>query len=143
MRNTLIALLLLLPTLALAAPKEIQGTWKMQLSAEDQAQVEALKESAEANPEDGMAKAMLKAMLAATEAEMKIVEGEIHFTVVGETDITKLTSKAVDGGWELATTNEAGESKTIHTSITPEGYLQTKDAEGNVMNWKRLATAKK
>lgn len=141
MRNTLIALLLLLPTLALAGPKEIQGTWKMQLSAEEQAQVNELIKQAEANPEDGMAKAMLKALLAATEAEMEIKDDSINFTVMGETDVTKYTSATVAGGWELSTTNPQGEKQTIKTSITADGLLQMTDAEGKAMNWKRVQAA--
>ncbi len=119
MRNTLIALLLLLPTLAFAAPKEFAGTWQIQLSAEDTAQIEALKKQAEVKGDtgDSLAKAMLKAVLMA--AETKIIIAEDTFTVqMGEvTEVAKYTSTGEKGAWTLVTTNSEGEEATFKVSL--------------------------
>ncbi len=139
MRHALIALLLLLPTLALAGgPKEIQGKWQISLSAEEQAQVADIQKAAEANPEDGLSKAMLKAILAASEAKLTIDDGTMTFDVMGETVPSKYTSKVVDGGWQLTSTSPEGESKTLIASITADGTLQLKDAEGKTSAFKRI-----
>lgn len=138
MRQALIALLLLLPTLALAGPKEIQGHWQLHLTAEEQAQVDALKKEAEATPEDAMAKAMLKAMLSAAEAKVLIDDETMTFEVMGETVPAKYTSTVVEGGWNLATTADDGEKKTLTVSITKDGMLQLTNAEGKASLFKRL-----
>jgi hypothetical protein len=138
MNKTLIALLLLLPTLALAGPKEIQGSWKVQLTAEDTAQLDALKAHAETDKEgDEMAKSMLKMMLAATEMTVTIDADTLTFSVMGETVPAKYVSKAVEGGWELATTNKEGVTKSIKASMTDGGVLQLTDPEGNVSLFQR------
>lgn len=138
MRKAPIALLLLLPTLALAGPKELQGSWQLHLSAEEQAQVDALKKEAEAAPEDAMAKAMLKAMLGAAEAKLIIDDGTLTFDVLGEKMPAKYTSKVVDGGWDITSTTAEGESKTLKMSITKDGMLQLTSAEGKASYFKRL-----
>ncbi len=119
MRNTLLALLLLLPTLAFAAPKEFAGTWQILLSAEDTAQIEALKKQAEVKGDSGddMAKAMLKAVLMA--AETQIVIDEDTFTVkMGDiTEVAKYTSTGEKGAWTLVTTNSDSEQATFKVSL--------------------------
>ncbi len=138
MRAALIALLLLLPTLSMAmdAPP-FHGAWQVHLSAEEVAQVDALKKQAEATPEDGMAKAMLKAVLAASEAKLTISDSTLTFQVMGETVPATYTSLAADGGWTLTSKTPEGETKTLKAKMTSDGMLSLTDPNGQTSLFKR------
>ena len=154
MRLALIALVLLLPSVALAADSPppakaavagsvaarlpIEGDWQVHLSAEEQAQIDALKKSAEAQPEDGMAKAMLKAVLAAAEARLSIDSTTLTFQVMGETVPAKYSAKADGAAWSLTTTTPEGEEKTLTASITADGMLALTDPTGQTSTFKRV-----
>jgi hypothetical protein len=139
MRTALIAVLMLVPTLVLAAgPKEIQGAWQVALSAEEQAQIDAMKKEAEGSPEDGMAKAMLKAILAASEVLLTIDETTLTFEVLGEKVPARYESAEVKGGgWTLTSKNAEGQVKTLTATLTADGMLQLTDPEGKTSRFKR------
>ncbi len=138
MNRAVIAFVLLLPTLALAGPKDLHGTWQVQLTAEEQAQIDTLKKQAETDKSgDEMAKAMLKAMLAVTEMKVVIEEGKLTFSVLDEVVPTSFTSKEVEGGWALTTTNDEGVSKVITAKVNGK-LLTLTEPEGKTQTFKRV-----
>lgn len=137
MRKTLIALLLLLPTLAFAGPKELLGTWQIQLSEDDKAQIAALKMAAEQGAgEDGLSKAMLKTVLLL--GETKLVFTDDTMTVrFGDTETpAKYTSTGEKGSWTLTTTTADGGAATLQVSL--KGDILTMDDGKKPQSFRKL-----
>jgi|GEM_PF-4673464 len=116
----LLALLVLLPTLALAGPaaESMKGTWKLVIDDDTKAQIHAAEKALVANPDDQMAQmtmAMLKAM-----TQVRLTIDEANLTMTMGDGSAKAGGVALSGGkvdpQPYKILSEAGNVVTISAS---------------------------
>ena len=119
---------------ARAAAGDIKGTWRISMSAEEQAQLDAARAALAANPEDQMSKAMVEMMTAMLESMSLTITGKKMTMAMGENaeDVRYTLT-----GDQLTSTDAEGRTETLTVSWDGDTMVWSKEGEDKDMRWNR------
>ena len=138
-----LVLALSLPALAGDQPKELVGMWQVVLPDAFKAQLDEMKTTLEANPDDEMAKAAVAGMNQAAEMKMEFTaDGRVIAHMGAETEEAKWSAKSTGKGiFALSTIDTAGTEETVKAVITGDTLTISDDTDDPPLAFTRVAAA--